>query len=785
MARRKKDPGAGKTRPLPSSSKTDISAGNEPALPLQPATKKSKQIVLGLLIVLLTFAVYWPALHGQYLWDDDVMLTANPLVHQSDGLRKIWFSTEPHDYFPITLTSLWLEWRLYGANRISPFGYHAVNVALHALGAILLWRVLRRLQIPGCFWAALVFAVHPVCVPSVAWIAERKNVLSLVFYALTVLCYLRDGERFQVDQSRFTFHVSRWYWLSLFAFLFALLSKTSVVMLPFVLLLCDWWQRKGDRESKVESRTPNDPDSRPSTFDARLLFRVAPFFLLSLILGLVTVWFQKHRAIGATTTDPLFTRLLGGGFAVWFYFLTALLPAKLTMVYPRWEISKSFLDFTPWLLWLGILLVLWKFRRAWGCAPLFALGYFSLTLVPVLGIFDMSFFTYSRVADHLQYLSLISIVVLVIAGIQKLRPLIGSVGLQTLHIGLVLALSIASWHRAKAFSGPEKLWTDNIQKNPKAWVAHNNLGNAIAHGTNFGAAIEHFENALRLNPKYADAHNNYANALSDLDRLPEAVTHYEEALKFKSGFAFAENNLGYALARLGRHDEAVAHYLNALRIDPNYFFAHHNLALTLARQKKYNEAVEEFRAGLRLHPNDAAAQCNLANTLSDAGRLDEAIVEFQRALQMKPVRVEAYTGLGLAFGMKGNLPEATHYFSEAVSLQPTNVVALSNLGNALARQGKFDEAIEQYEAALRVAPNDPETHGNLGNALMERKRFDEAVRHYEASLRLEPNPQIHVNCGIALASLGKKDEAAAHFREALRLQPNDVEAQKQLRLLAK
>src|ERR1043165_5129741 len=198
-----------------------------------------------LIITLVTLVVYLPVLQAGFIWDDEVSLTANPLIKSRSVLYDIWLSTRPYDYFPLTFTTFWLEWRLWGMNAA---GYHVINGLLHALGAILLWRVLLRLKIPGAWLAALVFAVHPVCVASVAWIAERKNTLSLVFFLLTVLWYLRFD-----SESRIAHHESRiykWYWLSLLAFLLALLSKTSVVVLPLVLLLCAWWQRtQGSRES--------------------------------------------------------------------------------------------------------------------------------------------------------------------------------------------------------------------------------------------------------------------------------------------------------------------------------------------------------------------------------------------------------------------------------------------------------------------------------------------------------------------------------------------------------
>lgn len=756
-----------------------------------PLSPRWKQIGLGLFILLITFAVYWPSLRGEYLWDDDVLLTENPLVHRDDGLKSIWFSTKPHDYFPLTLTSLWVEWRLW---RMNSLGYHVVNVALHGLGAILLWRVLRRLKIPGCWLAAILFAVHPVCVASGAWISEGKNTLSLIFYLLAALFYLRILDSNPQESSRSN-RIS-WYILSLIAFLLALLSKTSVVMLPVLLLGCSLWLH-----------------GRISRQD---ILRSIPFFLLSLAFGLITVWFQTHRAIGYKS-DELLVRLLGGTWAVWFYLFKALLPVNLSMIYPRWEISPgSLLAWLPGLFLLGSIFLLWRFRKTWGRPLLFALGYFLLTLAPVLGLFDMSYFAYARAADHLQYLSLIGIVAFIPAVIAKIsgrltrssHPTVSAkappVGVQasacsqgqstavplnglpaySLTFLLITFFSILSWQRSHVFATAENLWRDTAKKNPKAWAAHNNLGNNLAGKKQLTETISELEIALRLYPNYADAHNNLGNAFADSGRLEEAVPHYQTALKLRPDFAYAQNNLGFALARLNRFDEAVSHYRRALEINPDYVYAHNNLALTLSQQKKYDEAVEHFRTALRLNPKYPEARANLANVLSDMGKLDEAIVEFQAALQLRPNHPETCNSLGVALAMKGNLAEATRYFSEAVRLEPSNAFAIINLGNILAQQGRLDEAIEKYQASLLIEPNDPGARSNLGSVLVQKNRLDEAIKHFKIALEVEPaNPKTHFNCGIALARQGKRDEALARFREALRLKPDYAEAQQQLDLL--
>jgi hypothetical protein len=280
-----------------------------------------RSIVQALLIVVMTLAVYLPAMQGGFIWDDDLFLTHNPLIKADDGLYRFWFTKEPPDYFPLVSTSLWLEWRLWGMN---PAGYHVVNIAWHAMSAVLTWLVLRRLNIPGAWLAALLFAVHPVNVESVAWITERKNTQPMVFYLMTLLFYL------EFDSSG----KKQWYMFALLAFVLALLSKTSVVMLPFVLLGCVWWQRK--------------------RIGKRDLMRVIPFFLLSVVLGLVTVWYQRN-AIGGDIIQSggLLSRVAGAGWAVWFYAVEDKIPRVYPWmnepcggIMPPWTIQRQLTAYT-------------------------------------------------------------------------------------------------------------------------------------------------------------------------------------------------------------------------------------------------------------------------------------------------------------------------------------------------------------------------------------------------------------------------------------------------------
>ncbi len=564
-------------------------------------------------IILLTLLAYIPALRGGFVFDDDTLIVHNPLVHASDGLYRFWFTTQAPDYYPLIWSLWWAEWRLWGDNAT---GYHVVNVLLHAVNATLMWTILRRLEIPGAWLAALIFAVHPVNVATVAWISEQKNTLSMFFYAVAILSYLRFDET----------NDRRWYGVSWATFLLALFSKTAVVMLPFVLLGCVWWQRGRVR--------PKD------------LLRSAPFFLLSLASGLVTIWFQQERVL---KVHPLQAagfpfRLAMAGWAPWFYLYKALLPFNLSAIYPRWNIDISrWVSYLPGTFLVGGLALFWWKRRTWGRPWFFGLGYFVVMLFPVLGFFDQSFYRYSLVSDHWQYYSIVGVIALAVAVIAAIgriyqpERIVREVAL----LVVLLALGMATWTRAGVYATSETLWRDTLVRNPNAWMAHNNLGLALVQAGRTPEAIEHLEQALRLKPDYVDAHYNLGLALAQAGRTPGAIEHFEQALRLKPDYVDAHSNLGIVLAQAGRTPEAIEHFEQALRIKPDYAELHCNLGLALVQAGRTPEAIGHFEQALRLKPDYADAHYNLGIILAQAGRTAEAIEHLEQALRIEPDLADA------------------------------------------------------------------------------------------------------------------------------------------------
>ncbi|HUB67000.1 MAG TPA: tetratricopeptide repeat protein, partial [Candidatus Methylacidiphilales bacterium] len=482
----------------------------------------------GLLLVWAVVLIYTPVWRDGFVWDDKAFVTANPCIVGPLGLKEIW-TTSAADICPLTLTAVWVEHALWG---LAPLPYHFVNILLHAACAVLLWRVLRNLQIPGAWLGAALWALHPAQAESVAWITEMKNTQSGLFFLLSILFFVNYLRARNLNLEGKT---GGWNYASmLLCATLAMASKSSTVILPVILGLCVWWVERKWRW--------------------RDLAGVAPVFLLSLAAGAVSLWTQGRQL--ATAPDPLWARswpqrLAAAGDAVWFYLGKLLWPHPLMTIYPRWDIDAGWwISYLPLLAVATLLFILWFNRASWSRPWLFAFSSFLAALFPALGFFDLYFFRYSFVADHFQYLASMAPLALAGAGLYRLTnwitpkrrwlPL-------SLCAGLLLAAGIASWQRAWVYRSEETLWTDAVAKNPDCWIGHNNLGCALFQRGQASEAMFHYQTALKINPGFAEAHNNLGHVLLLQGKMDEAIGQYREALKINPGYAEAHNNLGLVL----------------------------------------------------------------------------------------------------------------------------------------------------------------------------------------------------------------------------------------------
>ncbi len=624
-----------------------------------------------------TILTYWPALSGGFLWDDDRYVT-KPALRSVHGLGRIWF--EPgaaEQYYPLLHTGFWVQHRAWGD---LPLGYHLVTVLLHATAAILFAGLLKRLAIPGAWLAATIFALHPVHVESVAWIAEQKNTLSLVCFLAAAFVYVRfDTTRRPAA-----------YALALAWFVLALLSKTVTATLPAALLVVFWWKR-----GRLDGRR----DVRP----------LLPWLALGAVSGLFSSWVERHflGADGTAFARPIAERGLIAGRAVWSYLGHLVWPTGLNFVYPPWTVDATAI--LPWALPLGALglgLWLWTLRGRTR-APLAAYLIFVGTLFPVLGFVNLYGSLYSVVWDHWQYLSDLAPIAWGAAActmlVERLAP--GARSREpVLAAGLGLILGILAFVHCESFHDNETLYRTTLERNPNCWMAENNLAILLKDSGRAAEAVGHFENALRLDPGQPEViQNNLGIALASLGRLPEAIGHYEEALRLKPAFPDAQSNLGIALAKSGRTEDAIPWFERALSLQPKRTDIRNYLARALTSLGRRSEAIGQYEEALRLgadHPE--ALHYNLGLALADAGRLTDAIDQFGQAVHLDPDYAEAQNDLGIAQANSGRLTEAIASFRQVVRLRPGSAEAHENLAEALKAVGDLAEAQAESQAANRL-----------------------------------------------------------------------------------
>jgi lipoprotein NlpI len=584
-------------------------------------------VVRAAVIVLAVLWVYAPVCHPvfapEWLWDDDTLLTANPAVQSttSAALAKLWFNPDGVDYFPLSYTALWLQWPLFGAWST---GYHVVSIALHTAGSLLLWRLLAVMRVPGCWLAGVIFAVHPVCVESVAWVSELKNTLSLPLFlvAATHFVSFDDLAHGRSVGATAPAGAERHYWLALLFFLLAMFAKTSVVMLPVVLLLHAWWKR-----------------GRVGTTD---VVRAAPFFLVSLVLGLVTISFQHDRAIGdeAIPVGGLASRIATAGLSVLWYLRLLVWPVNLLPIYPRWEVDPPRVwQFLAWIPILGGLWACWRHRDAtgpprwerWGRHALFAFGFFLLMVFPVLGFVTIAYMRITWAADHFIYLPMIGPIALgaaaLVTGAERLPARARPLGLAW-TMCLLAGLAMLAYRYAGAWVNEDALWTHTLALNPDAWQAHNRLGvlkyqrghiddRAPPDGIRSLGALHHFTRSTALRPDLGETHNNLGLALSAKGRLAEAIDQFVQAARASPKDPRIRVNLANSLVAVGRFEEAGAIYEALLRMQPDNPALLNNLGVTLHRRGRTDEAIPLFRRALAIAPTLRDAQDSLAIALGE------------------------------------------------------------------------------------------------------------------------------------------------------------------------
>jgi len=724
-------------------------------------SKRAAAIAAGVLLVVLTFSVYLPAWHAGFIWDDAEYVTDNPTLRTLDGLLRIWL--EPGSlpqYYPLTLTTFWVEYHLWG---LQPVGYHLVNVLLHALNAVLLWRVLRRLRVPAAWLAAAIFAVHPIQVESVAWITERKNVLSGFFALSALLAFLRATA---IDRPTEPGSIHwRTYTVACVLFAAALSSKTTTCALPVVLLLLAWWKR--------------------GTIEPRVAWVTAPVFALGILMAVTTVAVERRYVQGGEWTRSFAERLLVAGRSFWFYPHTLIWPRSLAFIYPRWSI-----DAHVWWQYLfpaaAILMIigLSRAQRRIGRGPVVAALCYAALLAPVSGFFNLYFMRYSLAADRFAYLPSVPLIALGTAVGAALMMRSGQAGRAIGAVTGGALLCILAWlafRQSGLYETPRTLWADTVAKNPQSWLARNNLGVQLASDGEPDAALEQYNLAARLEPANAETYLNIANVLKAKGKLDEAAALYATALKVGGEYPMAHYNLGLTLAQQGKLDDAIGELSEAVRESPDYVEAHHSLGAAFQAQGDFERALAEYQTAARLRPGSPEALNSLASLFAAQGKIEDAVAYYDEVLHLHPDDVNAHIDLGNLLRAHGAPDQAAAQYAAALALQPTNAEAHNSLGVALAQEGRIAEATAHFEQAVRAKPDYPEAHSNLGNALQARGALSEAMLQYESALQLRPAyAEARNNLGMALSAQGRTEEAVAQFEQAVQASPDLAQARRNL-----
>jgi lipoprotein NlpI len=647
-------------RPKKAKRPTDTpSAPQQEISPPAPAARGRRWLNLlpTLAIIAAVFFIYAPVLHGDWLWDDDLDITGNAITQSPTGWWTIWFDPGSQlDYYPIKASVQWVQWHLWGRD---PLGYHLTNIGLHIVGSLLVWKLLSKLGLKFAWLGGLIFAVHPVNVESVAWIAELKNTLSLPPLLIAMCAWIDYDARGRRQD----------YFLALGFFLVAMLCKTAVVMFPVIILLYAWWKRR-----------------KISWGDLRASL---PFFAVSLLLGWVTLdcesWCaQRHQQpVTAVDIGGLLPRLALGGLSLSSYFLKCFLPIGLMPVYPKWTVNPpSPGQLMPWVFLAGLFAWIWRNRAGWGRHALFGLGFFVINLAPFLGFKEAAYMHFTWVMDHFLYLPIIGLIGLAMAALGQPRlpaPLRRwSVGALAL---VVLILAWGSRAYAGIFVNQEALWTYTLRHNPDAVPARNNLGLIKVLQGRLPDAMEDFQRAVELDPDYVPALINRGHLRQQMGDNEGAITDLNRALMLNPSSSQACLNRGLARQSIGDFDGAISdlsRFATLLPQDPNADYT--RLWVWLMQTRRHqpadaDRALSDALAGVwRAGPEDWVTK----DALFLLGRLSEA--DFLAAANSPDKEkdrgqyCEAWFYSGMKRLLAGDKASATQYFHRCLDTGEANFV---------------------------------------------------------------------------------------------------------------
>jgi Flp pilus assembly protein TadD len=689
--------------------------------PLKTFLMKHQDLLICLGLVLLTLVVYGQVRTHEFVnFDDNEYVTENPHVQTGLTVKSIaWAFTSTHmaNWHPVTWLSHMLDCQFFGLN---PGWHHLMNVLFHAANTLLLFLVLKRMTAHvwrSAFVAAL-FALHPLHVESVAWLAERKDVLSTFFWMLTIWSYVRYVEGPSVKR----------YLMVLLFFILGLMAKPMVVTLPFVLLLLDYWPLGRFRLGIA------DGNRSSHKVMLHLVREKIPFFFLAVISSVVTFFAQQTGGAVTSLHDITLDVRITNAVVIYISYIWKMIwPYRLAVFYPHpglrpwWEVAGACLSLAA-----ISLLALRVARRH----PYFAVGWlwYIGTLVPVIGLVQIGG---QGMADRYTYVPLIGIFLILVWGIPEIlaeRTRSPSL-LSAVTVVLLVALMATSWVQVRHWKDSTMLFEHALAVTSNNYLAHDNLGFELASEGEYEEAIRHHSKAVRINPEYPNAQYNLGAALAARGDFEAAILHYREALRLQPGWARVHNDLGAALTSMGKLDDAIVHYSEAVKLDPFSAKPHNNLGVVLLRKRELDKAVSHFRRALEIQPDYALAQKNLRDALEKHVDTMGATPAIERGKEVRHLHdSELHYNRGEMHRVKGELDEAVGEYEKALSIQPTHIDALNNLGVVYAARGEYQKARRSYLRMIELQPDNHVPYYNLACLYSLQNNVDESAVWLEKAI---------------------------------------------------
>jgi tetratricopeptide (TPR) repeat protein len=660
--------------------------------------------LLAVLLGLITIALYWPVTSHDFInYDDQAYVTENVHVQAGltlENLKWVFISPVDGNWHPITILSHMLDCQLFGLN---PWGHHLTSVLLHAVNTVLVFLLLRSLT--GAVWrsvlVAALFGWHPVHVESVAWVAERKDVLSTCLGLLALIFYARYARK---QSGVVTQPAPLDYVLALLFLILGLMSKPMLVTWPFVMLLLDYWPLGRLKAGSLW----------------QLVREKIPFFTLAVMASGVTFAVQKHGGAVIMLKNLPFSARGANALVSYCRYLGKLFwPTKLAVFYPRpghWPLAEVLLAGG---LLVGLSVLFWWQRRR---HPFLLMGWlwFLGTLVPVIGLVQVG---KQALADRYAYIPSLGVLIMAIWGAYEFSRhwRYHVIGLSMAGSAVMVLCMVLTLQQLAYWQDDETLFRHALAVTEDNYIAHDGLGDALEKEGHVTEAIQQFEEALRLEPDLFYARNSLGDVFEKEGFIDEAIQQFEEALRLEPDFVSAHNNLGAALEKEGRIDDAIRQFQEAIRLEPDCVEARYNLGTALGKEGQNDEAIRQFQEAIRLKPDYADAHYNLGNDFFKKGQSDEAIQQFQEAICLEPDHADAHFNLGAAFFMSGQSDEAIQQFQEAIRLEPDFASAHCYLGDALEKEGQIDGAIQQFQEAIQLKPDYADARNSLANALEMKK----------------------------------------------------------------